>query len=171
MKQELTTLTRKVYLLTEESHEIDKNIASINDKISELENTIFDNYREKASLEEDINIKNRNILELEKQIEEEKDILSNLESISNNSVNEKEKELINSYNNKLSLKEKAELRLKKLDKEISDLKDIIIRKEADNKEKINKIKSLEKESNSLEIDINKLDIKVENMLEILTNDY
>ena len=171
VKQELTTLTRKVYLLTEESHEIDKNIASINDKISELENTIFDNYREKASLEEDINIKNRNILELEKQIEEEKDILSNLESISNNSVNEKEKELINSYNNKLSLKEKAELRLKKLDKEISDLKDIIIRKEADNKEKINKIKSLEKESNSLEIDINKLDIKVENMLEILTNDY
>ena len=171
VKQELTTLTRKVYLLTEESHEIDKNISSINDKISELENTIFDNYREKASLEEDINIKNRNILELEKQIEEEKDILSNLESISNNSVNEKEKELINSYNNKLSLKEKAELRLRKLDKEISDLKDIIIRKEADNKEKINKIKSLEKESNSLEIDINKLDIKVENMLEILTNDY
>ena len=170
-KQELTNVTRNLSLLEEEKYNLEKNIKNINEKVSEYENNIFTISKEKASIEEEISIKIKNTESLEKELKDEEESLSNLESISNNSVDKKEKELIKNYNEKVSVKEKYELKLKSLSKEISSLQDSIIRKEADNKEKNSKIKELEKESNNLDIDINKLDIKIDSMLDILSTDY
>lgn len=70
-----------------------------------------------------------------------------------------------------SLKEQLLLKIKSLTKEIDELKSKIEEDQATYKLKNSTLRSLEKESRELEISINRLDVKIDNMLNILANEY
>lgn len=170
-KQELTNNERKLELLIEEKNKVEENIHSLDKEKDDLEDKIFKLYKEKASLKEETNELNKRLTELEKSLSEEETNLSNLESISNNKAEDKELKLIEEYNKYVSDKEKVELNINNLSNKISDLKDEIERLDANTKEKNSTIKSLEKSKNNLELEVNKVDIKLENLLDILREDY
>ena len=170
-KQDLINAERKLDILNEEKNSIENSIQEKDKEKDALEEKIFTLFKEKASLTEEINEQNKKLSELEKSLSEEETNLSNLESISKNKVEDKELKLIEEYNGYVSDKEKIELNINNLDKNISNLKDEIEILDSNNREKSSTIKSMEKSKNNLEIEINKLDIKLENLLEVLREDY
>ena len=171
LKQELNHLEDKAKLLKNEEDEIKKELLESNEEINKIEEKLFTFSKEKVSITERLEAKNNELKEVKERLEfTNKEYLS-LESISNNSVDKKEAELIKLFHEKEALKEQLEIKIKNINKEISVLKDKIEKSQADDKLMQSRLRELEKESRDLEISINRIDVKLDNMLETLAVDY
>lgn len=171
LKQELKHLEDKANLLKLEEEEISKELLDNSNNINEIEENLFKVVSEKVKLKELQETKNNEIKSIKEKLESITKEYESLKTISNNSVSKKEEELIKLFHEKSSLKEKLEIELKSLNKEISDLKDKQEKALAEDKLKMSNLRNLEKESRDLEISINRSDVKLDNMLEILATDY
>lgn len=170
-KQELKYQEEKEHTLKTEIATLKDELAEINNVISKLEEENYLKEKEKISISELLNSKNIDLSRVKQEYESVKKEWENLEAISNNSVSEKEQELIKLFHEKSSLKEQLQLRLKNLTKEIDELKVKIEETQATYKLKNSTLRNLEKSSRELEISINRLDVKIDNMLNILSEDY
>lgn len=170
-KQELKYQEEKERTLKTEIVSLKDELVEINNVISKIEEESYQKEKEKISISELLNSKNIDLLRAKQEYETVKKEWENLETISNNSVSEKEQELIKLFHEKSSLKEKLQLRLKSLTKEIDELKVKIEEAQATYKLKNSTLRNLEKSSRELEISINRLDVKIDNMLNILSEDY
>lgn len=102
------------------------------------------------------------------------DILKELDSyksIKDNTITLLEEELIKNYNDKVLLKEKLILESKNINKELDELKLKIDEQQALEKLKNSNLRSLEKDANDVEIKITKTEIKMDNMLNTLNEEY
>lgn len=102
------------------------------------------------------------------------DILKELDSyksIKDNTITSLEEELIKNYNDKVLLKEKLILESKNINKELDELKVKIDEQQALEKLKNSNLRSLEKDANDVEIKITKTEIKMDNMLNTLNEEY
>ncbi len=102
------------------------------------------------------------------------DILKELDSyksIKDNTITSLEEELIKNYNDKVLLKEKLILESKNINKELDELKLKIDEQQALEKLKNSNLRSLEKDANDIEIKITKTEIKMDNMLNTLNEEY
>lgn len=170
-KQELKYLEEKEQNLKAEIVTLKDELSKINDIISKLEEENYLKEKEKIATTELLNTKNNELLRIKQDYEAIKKEWENLETISNNSVSEKEQELIKLFHEKSSLKEQLQLRLKMVTKETEELKAKIEETQATYKLKNSTLRNLEKTSRELEILINRLDVKIDNMLNVLSEDY
>ncbi len=170
-KQELKYQEEKETTLKAEITSLKNELAEINNLISSLEEENYLKEKERISISELLNSKNIELARVSQAYESVKKEWENLETISNNSVSEKEQELIKLFHEKSSLKEQLQLKLKNLTKEIDELKTKIEETQATYKLKNSTLRNLEKSSRELEILINRLDVKIDNMLNILSEDY
>ena len=170
-KQELKYLEEKEQNLKAEIVTLKDELSKINDIISKLEEENYLKEKEKIATTELLNTKNNELLRIKQDYEAIKKEWKNLETISNNSVSEKEQELIKLFHEKSSLKEQLQLRLKMVTKETEELKAKIEETQATYKLKNATLRNLEKTSRELEILINRLDVKIDNMLNVLSEDY
>jgi len=170
-KQELKYQEEKEHTLKNEIVSLKNELSEINNVISKLEEENYLKEKEKISISELLNSKNIDLLRVKQEYESVKKEWENLEAISNNSVSEKEQELIKLFHEKSSLKEQLQLKLKNITKEIDELKVKIEETQATYKLKNSTLRNLEKSSRELEISINRLDVKIDNMLNILSEDY
>ena len=97
--------------------------------------------------------------------------ISSLENASSNKVSEREQELINLYYEKTGIRDNLKNKVALLTREISDLKTSIEEFNATYKLKTANIRTLEKEQNDLKIRINRLDLRLDNMLNTLNEEY
>ena len=171
IKQEITNLKNKKESIEKELKDITNEINDISNNLTKIEEKIFELSKNKYNLEDAYNNKNNELknklLKLENIIKES----NNLESIKNNSLNEKEQELIKLYHDKNSLKETIQVKITDLNKKIDILKTKIEEKNATTKLNNSTLRGLEKDSKNYEITINRLDIKIDNMLNILNSEY
>ena len=170
-KQELKYQEEKEHTLKNEIVSLKDELSEINNVISKLEEENYLKEKEKISISELLNSKNIDLSRVKQEYESVKKEWENLEAISNNSVSEKEQELIKLFHEKSSLKEQLQLKLKNITKEIDELKVKIEETQATYKLKNSTLRNLEKSSRELEISINRLDVKIDNMLNILSEDY
>ena len=170
-KQELKYQEEKEHTLKNEIVSLKNELSEINNVISKLEEENYLKEKEKISISELLNSKNIDLSKVKQEYESVKKEWENLEAISNNSVSEKEQELIKLFHEKSSLKEQLQLKLKNITKEIDELKVKIEETQATYKLKNSTLRNLEKSSRELEISINRLDVKIDNMLNILSEDY
>ena len=170
-KQELKYQEEKENTLKAEITSLKNELAEINNLISSLEEENYLKEKERISISELLNSKNLELRRVSQDYEAVKKEWENLEVISNNSVSEKEQELIKLFHEKSSLKEQLQLKLKNLTTEIDELKAKIEETQATYKLKNSTLRNLEKSSRELEILINRLDVKIDNMLNILSEDY
>ena len=171
LKQELKHLEDKMNLLQREEEEIEKELNDNREEISKLEDKLFIISKDKVTLKEKYETKKNELKEIkDKLIQITKDYEA-LESISNNSISKKEEELIRLFHEKTAYKEQIEIRIKSITKDINDIKDRIEKSQADDKLKNSHLRSLEKESHDLEVSINRIDVKLDNMLETLSSEY
>ena len=170
-KQELKYQEEREHTLKNEIASLKEELSEINNVISKLEEENYLKEKEKISISELLNSKNIDLSRVKQEYESVKKEWENLEAISNNSVSEKEQELIKLFHEKSSLKEQLQLKLKNITKEIDELKVKIEETQATYKLKNSTLRNLEKSSRELEISINRLDVKIDNMLNILSEDY
>ena len=171
LKQEMKHLQDRVKLLQDEEESIKKELVEIDKEISKIETEMFELSKEKVSITEKYEAKNSDLLTVKDKLFNTEKEYNSVESISTNSVDKKEAELIKLFHEKAALKEQLEIKIKALNKEISTLKEKIERNQADDKMQLAKLRELERESRELEISINRADVKLDNMLETLSVDY
>ena len=171
LKQELKHLEDTMNLLQREEEEIEKELQENREEISKLEDSLFIISKDKVTLKEKYDTKKNELRDIkDKLIQITKDYEA-LESISNNSISKKEEEIIRQFHEKTAYKEQIEIRIKSITKDINDIKDRIEKNQADDKLKNSHLRSLEKESHDLEVNINRIDVKLDNMLETLSQEY
>lgn len=171
LKQELKHLEDKIELLKKEEEEIQTELQDSTTEITSIEEKLFEISKEKVTLKEKCETKKNELTIIkEKLLTITKDYEA-IESISNNTISSKEEELIKQFHEKTTYKEQIEMRLAAVDKDIESLKSRIEKFQAEDKMKNHHLRNLEKESRTLEITINRNDVKLDNMLEILSRDY
>ena len=171
LKQELSHLERQQELLKQEEKEIQQSLQDNAKEINNIEEELFKISKDKVALKEKYDKKKNELLEIKNKLIEITKEYESLEVINNNSVSKKEEELIHLFHEKTALKEQLEERISTLSKEISDLKDKIERSQADEKVKNSTLHTKEKQARDLEIQINRIDVKLDNMLERLSSEY
>ena len=171
IKQELLNLKNKKKTVEEELKDISNEINEVSDHQSKTEEKLFELSKAEFNLKESYNNKNS---DLKSKLDELALITKeseNLNSIKNNSLNEKEQELIKLYHDKNLEKETIQIKIVDLNKKIDLLKAKIEEKNATTKLNNSTLRNLEKESKNYEITINRLDLKIDNMLDILNSEY
>ena len=171
LNQELKHLEETDELLKKEKEEIQQELQDNSKETTEVEEKLFAVSKEKVTIKEKLDAKKNEMNEIrEKQIHNQKEQES-LESIKNNSISEKERDLIKQFHEKTAYKEEVEIHLNALAKEIDRLKFKIEEQQAEEKVKRDQLHALEKESRELEISINRADVKLDNMLSTLSMEY
>ena len=170
-KQELRHTEEKEQLLKQELVEIQNELTELNKEISILEEQAFNISKDKVSLKEKYDTKNLELRSIEQDLESVTKEWESLESISNNSIDQKEQELIKLFHEKNGEKEQIQIRLTSISKETDALKANIEEEQAKDKLKNSTLRNLEKESRDLEISMNRIDVKLDNMLNILSEEY
>ena len=171
IRQELNNLKDRYKLLEKEEEEIQLEINNSDKEIEELQEVLFKNSKDRIGIKEKLDLLNNQLNDENIKMNSIKKELSSLETIQDNSISDKEQELIKDYHEKTALKEQLEIRIKSNNKEIDRLKEKLENLQADLKLKGQKLHSLEKESRDLEIGINRCDVKLDNMLNILSSEY
>ncbi len=171
LKQECMHLEEKANLLKQEQEEIEKEVLDLNEESNKVEEKLFDCSKVRVTLKEKLEAKKEEEKSLQEKIASLNKEYESLDVIHNHSISEKEEALIKEYHEKTTKIEQIEKKLKSLEKEIGELKTTIERNQADDKLERNTLHNLEKEAQELEITINRLDVKLENMLETLGSEY
>ena len=162
-----------------------KKYSNLENDIKELENRINENDYKYKNIEDKLYLKSRNKLELEENIRIKKETISNLVDslddttnklvgINNkleNNVSKEEEEILNDYYEAIKLKEQIELNLENLKNKRSNLNIELGEYEdtlkKDNTDLYNKNKTL----HDLEIEVNRDDVKLDNLLNRLNESY
>ena len=171
LNQEISHLEAKERLLKETESKIQQEILKYSEESNQVEEELFKLSKEKISLKERYDKKHAEVITQEEQISIFTKEYESLESISNNSISKKEEEFIKKYHEKSAEKEQIELRIESLNKKINDLKEKVDQNQATEKMKLNNLRNLEKQSKDLEININRMDVKLDNMLTTLGTEY
>lgn len=171
LKQDLKKYTENVELLKKEQQEIDSELVDVIKEIKELEEEEYSLSKKKVNLKEKYDSKNSLLKEQEKKLEKINKDWQNLDALRNNSLDKKEQELITLYHEKNTQKESISKQIDNLNTEISNLKDSIEKKQASNKLQNSTLRNLEKSAREKEVLINRLDVKLDNMLKTLSEDY
>ena len=171
VRQELNILEDNKTSLEDNKSLLSKRIVDISREIDDKEQQYFEVKKEQVNISEEIKEKNK-LLELKRiNLSDIKREVESLKNIVNDSVSNKEQELIDNYYKKVSERDNIKNKIEVLTKEIEEIKHEIEEISVDYKIKSQTIRNLEKEKNDLNIKINRIDVKMDNMLSVLNEDY
>ena len=170
INQEIVNYTNVVNSLEEANKKITMDINDTKDDIRKLEDKIYLKEKDLRLLVDDISNKNHNLLKLKEAFNNINDNMETIES-SDDLLDNKEEELINRFYDLGSFKEKLELKTVSLKKEIKTLKEAIESDEENSKYKNNLIRKTEDKRNSLELKLKEIDVKLDSLLNTLSNEY
>ena len=171
IRQEIDSCEKRKDGLLEDKENLTNEISELTKNISEFEEKYFVLSREEVNLKEELKEKMKLLESKNATLENINREISSLENASSNKVSEREQELINLYYEKTGIRDNLKNKVALLTSEISDLKTSIEEFNATYKLKTANIRALEKEQNDLKIRINRLDLRLDNMLNTLNEEY
>ncbi len=171
LKQDVKHLEEKIDLYKNEISELEKEIAATDKEVTLCSEELFNVSKEEVTLKEKIENKRKTLDEFETNLVEVNREVESLNSIKNNTLEEKEEELIKLFYEKNAKKEQLQLRIESLSKEIIQLKQEEESNLAFYKMKQANLHSLEKENKDIEIELNRISVKLDNMLNELETTY
>ena len=170
INQEVTNHINIISSLEEANKKITIDINDIKDDIRKLEDKIYLKEKELRLLIDDVTNKNHDLINNKDALSSLSDNIDNLES-SDDLLDSKEEELINRFYDVGSYKEKLELKINTLKKDIKALKEEIEIDEEKSKYKNNLIRKYEEKRNGLELKLKEIDVKLDNLLNTLSSEY
>jgi chromosome segregation protein len=171
LKNDLADLVSKDNILEVVINDITSNITKLEKDIITIEEDIYKERINNVSLEENVNNIKASIERKKERLKEILDELSNLDSLKENNISSEQDKLNNLYYQK---HEEKELLNKELDnyKDLDEkLKQRILSLEADYKLQNSELRELEKELKNKELDVSKMDFKLDNDLNVLSTEY
>lgn len=171
LKQDLKNTEEKLELLNSEIQSITKEINDLDLEIRNTEEKVFSLSKKLIEIKEKYESKNNELTSLNQNLVDTNKEWEALNSISNNSLSQKEQELITLYHEKSAEKETIIIRINSLTKEIESLKVKIEEKQAQEKLKNSNLRNLEKQVAELNVTISRNDLRIDNMLNTLNTEY
>lgn len=176
-----TSIIKERYELTDIIHKletIDGEIASIDIKrndisimLKELELKDYNAKVEKSTIEESIIGKNNIINDLKIKEEEIGNELNNLSSIMNNTISDEEQSIINAYYKAVNEKEELEKVIGTVTKKVASINENIEEIEVTYKKNNEHFFKKQNALKELEIKVNRLDVKLDTLLNTLNEEY
>ena len=171
LKNELNELVVKNNGLQTVIEDLERSISDKEKSIISIEEETY-NKRIECTRIDELKSSNQNNLNSKKiELDSVKQELSNLLSLSGNKLEKEEEKVTNEY---YKFKEERELLAKELqnkNKEHDRIKGEILNLEGDLRVTSNELRNKEKELKDIEIETSKMDIRLDNDLEILSTDY
>lgn len=171
-----------------EKYELENNIKLLDQIINiikELENKINDSDYNLKSIEDKLYLKQKDCVNLESKLESKKTLLNEYSNkldnilkeingtngLLNNSLNDKEQEILNKYYKALEEKDKLESIVKELTNSRDNLNSRLEEYEFSLRRENSLYNSKNKELNRLEIEVNRIDVKLDTLLNKLSETY
>ena len=170
-KYELQSLKIEKDRIIKDTLEINSLIKDLLDKEKSKQVAIIEKEKDKIILKEEKDSKISSFSDYKKKYESISFELSNLEDLSNNSLHEEEERIINKYYEVLKDKEETLKLIDLSNSKIDSLKSEIEEKEASYKLFNQSIRALESKLKDLEIKNSKISVKMDSMLNILSDSY
>ena len=170
-KYELQSLKLEKDRIIKDTLEINSLIKDLLDKEKSKQVAIIEKEKNKIILKEEKDSKISSFSDYKKKYESISFELSNLEDLSNNSLHEEEERIINKYYEVLKDKEETLKLIDLSNSKIDSLKSEIEEKEASYKLFNQSIRTLENDLKDLEIKNSKISVRMDNMLNILSDSY
>ena len=170
INQEITNYLNIINSLEESNKKITLDINDTKEDIRKLEDKIYLKEKDLKLLIDEVTNKNHNLLNNKDLLSSISDNIDNLSS-NENTLDTKEEDLINRFYDLSSFKEKLELKITTLKKDIKILKDEIEEDEEKSKYKNNLIRKTEEKRNSLDLKLKEIDVKLDNLLNTLSSEY
>lgn len=170
-KYELQSLKLEKDRIIKEIEDLNSLIKDLFDKEKSKQVVIIEKEKNKIILKEEKDSKISSFSDYKKKYESISFELSNLEDLSNNSLHEEEERIIGKYYDVLKDKEETLKLIDLSNSKIDSLKSEIEEKEASYKLFNQSIRALESDLKDLEIKNSKISVKMDNMLNILSDSY
>ena len=170
INQEITNYINIITSLEESNKKISLDINDTKEDIRKLEDKIYLKEKNLKLLIDDVTNKNHALISNKDTLSSISDNIDNLSS-NENTLDTKEEELVTRFYDLESFKEKLELKLTTLKKDIKLLKEKIEEDEEKSKYKNNLIRKTEEKRNSLDLKLKEIDVKLDNLLNTLSSEY
>ena len=170
-KMELEKFSRKKQELEELIANLEKNLNDLDIDISKLEDKVYDKRKETADLREKIKAKESLVTELNARGETIKRELNSLEHLVDSSLSKEEEKIMREYYDVSLERETLAKEISFKEKEKEKLSSKIEEMNAVNKVNNAKLIKLEKELKDLEVNTGKMDLRLDNNLKVLTDEY
>ena len=171
LKNDLQSLENKQVTLENVLDDLSSNINRLEKELISIEEELYKERSNNVRLGQELNSINNNYSDKEKELDSVNNELDNLVSITTNSISREESKLDNDYYEKHNEKEIIVKELDNLKEENDNLKQVILNKEADYKLQSNNLRDKEKELKDKELEVSKMDYKLDNNLNILNTEY
>lgn len=155
---------KEILSLKQKQEEIDKNI-------KKFENILYEIGKNKILLTEEYNAKNENYKLLKNQLDRITLELNNLEDLEDNSINEEEEKILKKYYEVLKEKELVNKKIILLNEEKEKVSSLIEEYQAKYRLNNSNVRNLEEKKKTLEIESSKMSVKMDNLLNILSETY
>lgn len=170
-RYELENVIKDIDVLDSEIKEIENKINEVDDNYTNLElekNSIIISVNSNSEI-----LKNKyNVLDY---LTNEKSTLmaelSNNQNIVNNVVTNEEEKILNEYYKEIEKRDELNIEINQIHKKIELENEDLINNESSLKNNNQEYNKAQEELKSHEIKVNRLDVKIDNLLNILTNDY
>lgn len=155
---------KEILSLKQKQEEIDKNI-------KQFENILYEIGKNRILLTEEYNAKNENYKLLKNQLDRITLELNNLEDLEDNSINEEEEKILKKYYEVLKEKELVNKKIILLNEEKEKVSSLIEEYQAKYRLNNSNVRNLEEKKKTLEIENSKMSVKMDNLLNILSETY
>ena len=155
---------KEILSLKQKQEEIDKNI-------KQFENILYEIGKNKILLTEEYNAKNENYKLLKNQLDRITLELNNLEDLEDNSINEEEEKILKKYYEVLKEKGLVNKKIILLNEEKEKVSSLIEEYQAKYRLNNSNVRNLEEKKKTLEIESSKMSVKMDNLLNILSETY
>ena len=170
-KQELLEQTKEKEKLELTIKNCEEKINEINNKFHEIDDKNYLLNKEKLELKEKINILKQNIEDLYKRLNEISSEITSSNNILKNDLSKEETEAINEFYRLEKEKEELSQNYKKLLNKREDLTEEISLNENLNKKDNEQLRNTMNELKDLEILVNRLEVKIDSSLKLLSENY
>lgn len=164
MLNDLQILNQEIKLLEESINKSDYDLKSVEDKRYLL-------LKEKLENEEIINSKNKVLLNLNELLKQNNLEINGTNNIINNSLSKEEEEILSKYYDTVKQKDNVTNELEVFIKEKEHLNESLGEYEYELKRENSTLSIKNKELKELEINVNRMDVKLDNLLNILNETY
>ncbi|MBR1385862.1 MAG: AAA family ATPase [Bacilli bacterium] len=170
-KNELENLKRRKKEIDELITSIDENLKTHEEKIEKLNYELGELKRNLIGLKETTIVKENLISELTERKNDIEKELKTLDNVLDNNISSEEEKIMKEYYEVSLEKDNLIKEIKYKEKEKDELSNKILEEEATNKLNNSNISKLEKELKDLEIKVSKYEMKLDNYLELLNQEY
>ena len=171
IKQEISFIKDKISSLQDDKKNKQELISSLDNDISKFDEEYLTLSHEIVSIKEKIKSLNSSLYTNRVEFNKINNEIDSLNLVVNNSAISKIEEITKKYYDKVSRRDILKNDIDRATGELSIIKDELESMNADFKVKSQELRIVEKEKNDIEIKANRLDMNIDNMLKILSDEY